>query len=72
MKNAVDIVKLNKIYRNGFRALENINLSIKKGDFFAFLGPNGAGKSTVIGIMSSLVRITSGKVSVFGKDIQDN
>ena len=45
MKNAVDIVKLNKIYRNGFRALENINLSIKKGDFFAFLGPNGAGKS---------------------------
>ena len=72
MKNAVDIVKLNKIYRNGFRALENINLSIEKGDFFAFLGPNGAGKSTVIGIMSSLVRITSGKVSVFGKDIQDN
>ena len=72
MKNALDIVKLNKIYRNGFRALENINLSIKKGDFFAFLGPNGAGKSTVIGIMSSLVRITSGQVCVFGQDIQND
>ena len=56
----------------GFKALENINLSIKKGDFFAFLGPNGAGKSTVIGIMSSLVRITSGQVCVFGQDIKNN
>ena len=69
MDNAIDVRGLNKIYRNGFKALDNINLSIKKGDFFAFLGPNGAGKSTVIGIMSSLVRITSGKVEIFGSDI---
>ena len=69
MDNAIDVKNLNKVYRNGFKALDNINLSIKKGDFFAFLGPNGAGKSTVIGIMSSLVRITSGKVEIFEKDI---
>ena len=69
MDNAIDVRGLNKIYRNGFKALDNINLSIKNGDFFAFLGPNGAGKSTVIGIMSSLVRITSGKVEIFGGDI---
>ena len=69
MDNAIDVRGLNKIYRNGFKALDNINLSIKNGDFFAFLGPNGAGKSTVIGIMSSLVRITSGKVEIFGNDI---
>ena len=69
MDNAIDVRGLNKIYRNGFKALDNINLSIKNGDFFAFLGPNGAGKSTVIGIMSSLVRITSGKVEIFGSDI---
>ena len=69
MDNAIDVRGLNKIYRNGFKALDNINLSIKKGDFFAFLGPNGAGKSTVIGIMASLVRITSGKVEIFGSDI---
>ena len=70
MENAIDIINLNKVYKNKVRALENINLSVKKGDIFAFLGPNGAGKSTVIGIISSLVTITSGNVSVFGKNIQ--
>lgn len=72
MENAIDIINLNKVYKNKVRALENINLSVKKGDIFAFLGPNGAGKSTVIGIISSLVTITSGNVSVFGKNIQTN
>ena len=69
MENALEIIKLNKIYRNNVQALDNINLTVKKGDLFAFLGPNGAGKSTVIGIISSLVRITSGRVNVLGKDI---
>ena len=72
MENAIDIINLNKVYKNKVRALENINLSVKKGDIFAFLGPNGAGKSTVIGIISSLVTITAGNVSVFGKNIQTN
>jgi ABC-2 type transport system ATP-binding protein len=53
MEKALEIIKLNKVYRNNVRALHNISLSVDKGDFFAFLGPNGAGKSTVIGIISS-------------------
>jgi len=72
MRNALEIINLNKTYRNGFEALKNINLEIKSGDFFAFLGPNGAGKSTVIGIISSLVTISSGSVRVLGEDIMDN
>ena len=72
MRNALEIINLNKTYRNGFEALKNINLEIKSGDFFAFLGPNGAGKSTVIGIISSLVTISSGTVKVLGEDITDN
>ena len=72
MRNALEIINLNKTYRNGFVALKNINLEIKSGDFFAFLGPNGAGKSTVIGIISSLVTISSGKVKVLNEDIIDN
>ena len=72
MENAIDIRDLNKVYRNKVIALENINLSVKKGDIFAFLGPNGAGKSTVIGIISSLVTISSGEVMVFCKNIQKN
>ena len=72
MGNALKINGLNKIYRNGYEALKNINLEIASGDFFAFLGPNGAGKSTVIGIISSLVTITSGKVYVLGENIIEN
>ena len=72
MGNALKINGLNKIYRNGNEALKNINLEIASGDFFAFLGPNGAGKSTVIGIISSLVTITSGKVYVLGENIIEN
>ena len=72
MENALDIIRLNKVYKNKVLALDNISLSVKKGDLFAFLGPNGAGKSTVIGIISSLVRITSGEVLVFGKNVQKN
>ena len=72
MENALDIIRLNKVYKNKVLALDNISLSVEKGDIFAFLGPNGAGKSTVIGIISSLVRITSGEVLVFGENVQKN
>ena len=72
MENALDIIRLNKVYKNKVLALDNISLSVEKGDLFAFLGPNGAGKSTVIGIISSLVRITSGEVFVFDKNVQKN
>ncbi len=54
---------------SGFEALKGISLQVKKGDFYALLGPNGAGKSTTIGIISSLVNKTSGKVTVFGYDL---
>ncbi len=67
--NALELVDLRKTYAGGFEALKGINLEVKQGDFYALLGPNGAGKSTTIGIISSLVNKTSGKVSVFGYDI---
>ena len=72
MTQALTISNLQKIYDGGFSALKGIDLSVEEGDFFALLGPNGAGKSTTIGIISSLVRKTSGKVSVFGHDIDHN
>lgn len=67
--NALKIENLHKTYRNGVKALTGVDLEVEEGDFFALLGPNGAGKSTAIGIISSLVNKTSGKVSVFGHDI---
>jgi ABC-2 type transport system ATP-binding protein len=66
---AIDLQDIKKTYKGGFEALKGISLQVKEGDFFALLGPNGAGKSTTIGIISSLVNKTSGKVSVFGYDL---
>lgn len=72
MTAALSISDLHKCYDNGFEALKGISLDVQQGDFFAVLGPNGAGKSTTIGVICSLVKKTSGKVSVFGTDIDDN
>ena len=67
--NQIVINDLSKIYDNGFEALKNINLNIKKGEIFAMLGPNGAGKTTLISIICGIVRPTSGKVTVDNFDI---
>jgi len=67
--NALQIRNLRKTYANGLQALQGIDLDVEEGDFFALLGPNGAGKSTTISIITSLVRKTTGKVSVFDHDL---
>ena len=69
MTYALDIEGLTKNYSDGFQALKGIDLHVREGDFFALLGPNGAGKSTTLGIVSSLVNKSGGKVRVFGHDI---
>ena len=69
MQPALAIEQLTKQYANGFQALKGISFEVEQGDFFALLGPNGAGKSTTIGIISSLVRKSAGKIEVFGIDI---
>lgn len=69
MQPALAISQLNKTYEGDFQALKGISLEVQPGDFFALLGPNGAGKSTTIGIICSLVLKTSGRVSIFGCDI---
>lgn len=66
---ALSVRELTKIYGRRVTALKGINLDVKEGDFFALLGQNGAGKSTTIGIICSLINKTSGKVFVFGYDI---
>ena len=67
--NALEISGLKKTYQGGVEALKGIDLTVQQGDFFGLLGPNGAGKSTTIGVISSLVNKTQGKVKVFGYDI---
>ena len=68
-ENQIVINNLSKVYDNGFNALKNINLNIKKGEIFAMLGPNGAGKTTLISIICGIVKPSTGKVTVEDFDI---
>ena len=69
MTHALKIENLTKTYASGTQALKGVSLTVPQGDFFALLGPNGAGKTTIIGTTSGLVTKTSGKISIFGHDI---
>jgi len=77
MSYAVEINNLSKIYKSSKdsaakKALDNINLNIKKGAFFGLLGPNGAGKSTIINILAGLVEKSEGQVKIGGIDTAIN
>ena len=72
MTAALSISRLRKTYPNGMVALNGVDLTVEQGDFFALLGRNGAGKSTAIGIISSLVNKSGGRVKIFDADIDEN
>lgn len=68
----INIDSLTKTYRTGktsFKALNNVNLKIKKGDFIAIMGPSGSGKSTLMNIIGCLDRPTSGSVIIDGENV---
>jgi ABC-2 type transport system ATP-binding protein len=52
------------------RALDRVNLSIRKGEFYSLLGPNGAGKSTLVNILGSVLKADGGKVGINGYDLE--
>ncbi|SET02743.1 ABC-2 type transport system ATP-binding protein [Oceanobacillus limi] len=52
-----------------FRALDGVNLEVKKGEVFGFIGPNGAGKSTTIRILLGILKATEGQAQIFGRDV---
>jgi ABC-2 type transport system ATP-binding protein len=52
-----------------FVAVDNLNLTVRRGSFFGFLGPNGAGKSTTIKMLTGLLAPTSGQIRVLGRDL---
>lgn len=68
---ALEISNLSKVYANGTVALQSVDLRVEAEAFFGLLGSNGAGKSTTIGIVTSLVNKTAGKVRVFGVDMDE-
>ncbi len=65
----LSISGLTKVYAGGTKALDDVDLDIRKGEIFALLGPNGAGKTTLIGAVCGLVRPTAGTITAFGHDL---
>ena len=68
---AIRIESLSKTYAGGKRALDDVSFQVPRGQIFGLLGPNGAGKSTLINILAGLVVKTSGKVNIWGFDIDE-
>ncbi|MEC9066719.1 MAG: ABC transporter ATP-binding protein [Pseudomonadota bacterium] len=68
----LDIRGLTKVYPGGLKALDSVDLSIRRGEIFALLGPNGAGKTTLIGAVCGMVRISAGSIHAFGDDLANN
>lgn len=69
---ALLVDRLTKVYDDGTRALDGLELRIPASCFFGLLGPNGAGKTTLIGIVAGLVRGSPGHVFAFGHDVAED
>ena len=72
MKYSIETHDLVKIYDNGFKAVDNLNLFIEDKTIGGILGPNGAGKTTTIKMLTCLIQKTSGDAKVAGFDVSTN
>jgi ABC-2 type transport system ATP-binding protein len=70
MSDIIAVKNLKMTYADGTKAVDDISFSVEQGEFFGFLGPNGAGKSTTIKILTTLLRKTSGVVSIEGHNLE--
>jgi ABC-2 type transport system ATP-binding protein len=68
MDSIISVAGVAKTYASGHRALDPVDLDIRKGEIFALLGPNGAGKTTLISIICGIVRPSAGTITVMGHD----
>lgn len=67
-------IKISKLFKNydTVKAVQGVDLEIKKGEFYGLLGPNGAGKSTTINSITSFVKPSGGNIEIFGKNIEND
>jgi len=70
--NAINVENLKKSYDGQTNALNNISLSIPKGEIFGFLGPNGSGKTTTVRILNGILSKTSGHAEILGIPVGEN
>ena len=70
MKTAIDINRLSYSYRE-YPVLDDISLSVPKGDFFIIIGPNGSGKTTLMKSISGILKPENGNLKIFDTDIRN-
>jgi daunorubicin resistance ABC transporter ATP-binding subunit len=70
VQDIIAVEDLVVVYPDGTRAVNDVSFRVREGEFFGFLGPNGAGKSTTIKALTTLLRKTSGRVSIAGQDLE--
>jgi ABC-2 type transport system ATP-binding protein len=68
----LELININKKYKDNCYVVKNINLSVSSGSCFALLGSNGAGKSTILGMISSLINVTNGTIKIYNRDTRHN
>ena len=71
MPNSIEVINLCKTYKSK-EAVSNINFKINENEIIGLLGPNGCGKTTTIGMILGLLKPTSGRILINGKDIEKN
>ena len=74
MKKIVELKNVSKVYKAGekeFKALDDIDLSINKGEFVVVLGPSGAGKSTLLNLIGGMDTPTSGQIIIDDENISN-
>src|SRR5947209_6846366 len=68
---AIDLKNVVKVYKGKVRALQGIDMRVRRGEIFGLLGPNGAGKSTLVKIMMTVVRPTRAEGTILGRPVGD-
>ena len=70
-ENIIELKHITKTFEDGFHAVEDFNLEVKRGEFVTFLGPSGCGKTTTLRMIAGFDVPTEGEILLNGKSITD-
>jgi multiple sugar transport system ATP-binding protein len=69
--NGIEITNVTKAYKNGPRAVDDVTLEVREGEFMVLVGPSGCGKSTLLKLIAGIEETTAGTIHIAGRDVTD-